>query len=116
MLDNLTNTPPAQPAPVPEPVARQYQGRDGVWKDFISEKHFKDTLEDGTWPIRALYTTPPAAQRQWVGLTDEDIKETDWHLSADREYEQWTLQEQLVVCGVKEFAQAIEAKLKEKNT
>jgi len=56
-----------------------------------------------------------AAQRQWVGLTDADIAETDWHLSADREYEQWTLQEQLVVCGVKDFARAIEAKLKEKN-
>jgi hypothetical protein len=60
------------------------------------------------------YTTPP--QRTWVGLTDDDIKEADWHLSADREYEQWTLQEQLVVCGVKDFARAIEAKLKEKNT
>jgi hypothetical protein len=49
-----------EPAPVQEPVARQYQGRDGVWKDFISEKHYKATLEDGSWPIRKLYTTPPA--------------------------------------------------------
>ena len=55
-----------------EPVARQYQNRDGVWKDFISEKHYKDTLEDGSWPIRNLYTSPPA-QRTWVGLTDEKI-------------------------------------------
>jgi hypothetical protein len=66
--------------------------------------------------VKALKAATPEAQRQWVGLTDEDIAETDWHLSADREYEQWTLQEQLVVCGVKDFARAIEAKLKEKNT
>ncbi len=56
------------------------------------------------------------AQRTWVGLTNEEIVEQDWRLSADRTYEQWTLQEQLVVCGVKDFARAIEAKLKEKNT
>jgi hypothetical protein len=57
-----------------------------------------------------LYTTQSAAQRQWVGLTDEEIDsigiksappvhpdflhDDDWH----------------------EFARAIEAKLKEKNT
>jgi hypothetical protein len=61
MLDKaITAIKQALAAPVQEPVARQYQGRDGVWKDFISEKHYKDTLEDGSWPIRALYTTPPA--------------------------------------------------------
>jgi hypothetical protein len=26
----------------------------------------------------ALYTTPPAAQRQWVGLTDAEIEEWDY--------------------------------------
>jgi hypothetical protein len=56
------------------------------------------------------------AQRTWVGLTDEDIKGADWVLSAVKEYEAYTLQEQLVIEGVAEFAQAIEAKLKEKNT
>jgi hypothetical protein len=43
-----------------------------------------------------LDTTPPAAQRQWVGLTDEEIDE-------------WTPEIHSVI-------QAIEAKLKEKNT
>jgi hypothetical protein len=48
----------------------------------------------------ALYTTPPAAQRQWVGLTDAEVMQT---MSGD-----WTSQFY--------FARAIEAKLKEKNT
>ncbi len=48
------------------------------------------------------YTTPPAAQREWVGLTDEEVR----RLSDD-------------CIGVRdelEFIRAIEAKLKEKNT
>jgi hypothetical protein len=55
-----------------EPVARQYQSRDGVWKDFISEKHYKDTLEDGSWSIRNLYTSPPAQRKP---LTVHEIAE-----------------------------------------
>jgi hypothetical protein len=53
-----------------------------------------------------LYTTPPivatplAAQKPWVGLTDEEVMQT---MSGD-----WTSQFY--------FARAIEAKLKEKNT
>lgn len=48
-----------------------------------------------------LYTTPPAAQRQWVGLTDEEMHE------CAGEYP-WT------PTGLK-CCRAIEAKLKEKN-
>ena len=55
----------------------------------------------GRYVIDAL--TPPAAQRQWVGLTDEEI---DKHLSEDAQGD----------CEMHEFARAIEAKLKEKNT
>lgn len=65
-----------QPAQQQEPVTRQYQGRDGVWKDFINEKHYKDTLEDGSWPIRDLYTSPqpskPIGVKPWIGLTDKE--------------------------------------------
>jgi hypothetical protein len=46
--------------------------------------------------FRARRTTPPAAQRQWVGLTDEELNE-------------WTPE----IHGV---IQAIEAKLRSKNT
>ena len=45
-----------------------------------------------------LYTAPP--KKEWVGLTQEEI----WHLSQFN-------------CGTRgEFARAIEAKLKEKNS
>ena len=50
----------------------------------------------------AIETTPPAAQRQWVGLTDEEM-----YLNCPN----WLSQEQ---CKV--WIQQIEAKLKEKNT
>jgi hypothetical protein len=85
-----------------EPVARQYQNRDGVWKDFISEKHYKDTLEDGSWPIRNLYTSPPA-QRTWVSLTDKEIGVL-WFEANDQDNSM-----------IKHFARAIEAKLRSKN-
>ncbi len=76
----------------PEPVAWQW----------LNTAHFRKKLprdaQRGAW--NALYTAPP--QRQWVGLTDEEIAVTS------------------VDCAVKTpsdiyFASIIEAKLKEKN-
>ncbi len=49
------------------------------------------------------YTTPPAAQRQWVGLTDEEIEKACVPLGA-------------AMLSFTEVARVIEAKLKEKNT
>ena len=48
-------------APVPpkveaQPVAYQFQDRDGKWRGFVNERHYHSTVADGTWPIRALYT------------------------------------------------------------
>jgi hypothetical protein len=84
----LYNTTPAQPAPVQEPVA--WMQDDGchfsIWKDKYS-----------TIP---LYTIPPAAQRQWVGLTDEEFRD----FASTLDY------------GTGGLIRAIEAKLKEKNT
>jgi hypothetical protein len=54
--------------------------------------------------------TPPAAQRTWVGLTDDDIitaYETSGHKQVIRPQD---------VFAVASLARAIEAKLKEKNT
>ena len=52
----------------------------------------------------SLYTTPPAAQRQWVGLTDEDFENAfqETYIMGDSD--------------LQDFAKVIEAKLKEKNT
>jgi hypothetical protein len=72
-------TPPAQPAPVQEPVAWSVTW-DGVHcgnfffregdaieqRERLSLKFPNEKRE-----VVPLYTTPPAAQRQWVGLTDE---------------------------------------------
>jgi len=58
---------------------------------------------------------PECGKGEWVGLTDEDIEGCKWLLSADKEYEQYTGQEYLVVEGVNNFVEAIVNKLKEKN-
>jgi hypothetical protein len=53
-------------------------------------------------------TTPPAAQRPWVGLTDEEISEAYNAASKKALYRMGTTREDVY--------EAIEAKLKEKNT
>ena len=55
--------------------------------------------------LRKKNTTPPAAQRQWVGLTDDEIKEIigPWGDTPIRGY-------------TRKLFDQIEAKLKEKNT
>jgi hypothetical protein len=82
-------------APVQEPVAY-------LCENAVGHKYFRWKKPSGTYKPIALYTTPPAAQRQWVGLTDEEM-----YLNCPN----WLSQEQ---CKV--WIQQIEAKLKEKNT
>ena len=43
-----------------EPVRHEFQGRDGAWCPFINQRHYENTVADGTWPIRALYALPGA--------------------------------------------------------
>jgi hypothetical protein len=68
---------------------------------FFEEKHFDQ--------LQPLYTTPPAAQRQWVGLKPGE---------AEAFYNQFAKyqQEGPVLSGWFQFTKAIEAKLKELNT
>jgi len=82
-------------APVQEPVA---------WMDKYGEiyKDVTEVLSTDT----PLYTTPPAAQRQWVGLTDEEVIDVIHPLVMADMPDQATDYE---------IARAIEAKLKEKN-
>jgi hypothetical protein len=88
-------------APVQEPVACQHkkpicdsQGKTLGYSDW------KDGKGLAWWPHRSLYTTPPAAQRPWVGLTDEEFR----YFASTFDY------------GTGGLIRAIEAKLKEKNT
>jgi hypothetical protein len=78
------------PAPVQEPVA-------------CPECNGKGEIETGIGMMGCTYC-PPAAQRQWVGLTDEQIDK----LFGDGPYVPAML--------LRDVARAIEAKLKEKNS
>jgi hypothetical protein len=72
-----------------------------MWKD--GTMTFDADRADGTWT--PLYTTPPAEQRQWAGLTDDEIKEIigPWGDTPIKGY-------------TRKLFDQIEAKLKEKNT
>ena len=85
--------------PEQEPVAWAMLHDNGHYIDAIHpDEHAR---VEGKY-IHPLYTTPP--QRTWVGLTDDEILKF-------RDIVPNTLGYDLI-----EFAQAIEAKLKEKNT
>ena len=58
-----------------EPVSHQYQSRDGKWREFIDDKHYRDTADSMAWPIRALYAAPQPAQPIQVPakMTQSDI-------------------------------------------
>ena len=120
-------TPPAQLAPVQEPVAwpaglidrikaAEQRIQDGhalrrIPADptdvdlVLAEVRY---LLEGKQPPFWIDTTPPAAQRQWIGLTNEEVYPlANEHLHYQIEgYE---------VSGIYDLARAIEAKLKEKN-
>jgi hypothetical protein len=96
-------TPPAtQPAPVQEPVA---------WMDADGDVYKSEPHKNWCPPHAPLYTTPPAAQRQWVGLTDEQKLMCWARATHDADVEHKTEHQCLMDYGTE-----IEAKLKEKNT
>ena len=101
----------AQPAPVQEPVAAMQA--DLAWA--VGEL---EELDDATVQVvlvvlkKHLCTPPPAAQRQWLGLTDKEILSDD----TLRYYYGMNGGAGPVSQKGKRVVAAIEAKLKEKNT
>jgi hypothetical protein len=91
----------AQPAQ--EPGAWAVQGCSKMWRGEFAEIDAKAEAKriGGTCVAYALYISPP--QREWVGLTDEEI---------DALWQEW---KDAVCLDHKTWAKAIEAKLKEKN-
>lgn len=92
--DTIRDALAEQPAQQQEPVAWMYVNKDGECEQI----EFGEAFDDPS--VTLLYTAPP--KREWIWLTDEEI----------------------VVCGgmdgadnwVFEFANAIQIKLREKNT
>lgn len=76
------------PAVVGDPEVYQYQSEDGTWHEFLDHRHYNNTVADGRWPIRALYTTPQPTQAQAgaVPLTDEQIDAAAKKLAECMEY------------------------------
>ena len=93
----------AQPEPEPKCGAIiEVFGKD--WRlDYMSLPVGKHKL----YTQQYTYTAPP--QREWQGLTDEEVRDFwSWSMTQDAEHTANTQQHA--------FARAIEAKLKEKNT
>ena len=77
-----------------------------------------DEIHTPNWTdywTKPLYTTPQP-QREWVGLTDEDMRELEKQFEAERV--RTSDEEYLVIypAAYWQWQRAIEAKLKEKNT
>ena len=59
-----------------EPVKYEFQGTDGNWHPFIDQRHYENTVSDGSWSIRALYTYSPDAQAE-IAKRDARINELE---------------------------------------
>ena len=89
--------------PEPEPVATQYKYIDAHGKDYWTSEQWEGKKVEA---VRYLYAAP---QREWVGLTDEGIRqsyETTGHCQTLRPQDSF---------AVYALARAIEAKLKKEN-
>ena len=103
----------AQPTPVQEPVA-WISHNAGLY-------HFKP--DESLDPL-PLYLAPPAAQLQWIGLTDESVVSAAARVLSDRVAascnvdcgDMWMLHGNDSIEDARAMLEAAEAKLKEKNT
>jgi hypothetical protein len=83
-------------------VRHEFQDSQGNWQPFVDEQHYRNTVEAGHWPIRALYTEPPKWMRKWRNLSDGVMCDI-------------AIKHGLMRIDWIDFARDIEAALKEKN-
>ena len=95
-LENCTEALAQPPLPVQEPIAWMCSDFDGDTCELTNHAECENPIP--------LYTAPP--QRQWVGLTDEEIIDIR-RKTTIKTHEAWA--------DTKEFARAVETKLKQKN-
>lgn len=88
--------------PEQEPVGKFSKFSDGVWKEVTASS-----------PGIFLYTAPP--RKEWVGLTDREFQPMIQKAMAYYGYDQSKTSHLTAGAGFRVFANAIEAKLREKN-
>ncbi len=67
-----------------EPVKHEFQWRDGVWHPFIDQRHYENTVADGSCPVRALYALPVAQAQPAPSVPEGWNWEAEIHKVAKR--------------------------------
>jgi len=112
-IDDVQQPTPPAAQPMQEPVAWRDPTNIDPGQGCTYKKEWREK-----WPHiyrQALYTTPPAAQRPWVGLTEDEIKIAWAQLWYDLNHGKLSAPDAEVRNNVVVFGQALEAMLKEKN-
>ncbi len=68
-----------------EPVAEQFQGTNGEWHNFNNEQHRLNTIEDGSWKIRALFLAAGAREVP----PDQEPAQTITPLEEQQMFDEW---------------------------
>ena len=68
--------------PQQEPVRYEFQVPDGTWHPFLNKAHYENTVEDGGWPIRALYTSPPQRKPLATEQAQDIVEGESWGAEA----------------------------------
>ena len=108
IVDRALQALAAQQEPVGE--VQEYSQRQFDDDGCVIGSYSKKTVTSGVYKLphgTKLYTTPPA-QRQWVGLTDEEILKLAYPI-------RWQEVDDFEADKAVNFAQMVEAKLRSKN-